>query len=288
MLVCNVSLHPQRSMILAAIAEAVAATDATATGNIVFATLVDDPASVGETVDAYLGEIMLEAASAADVMDAGFAASVTIVEAASSTDTQDATKTSGVAATWNPADLTTPVVLSNGNLTVTTGGSATNGGVRSTTSTTTGKVYFEYTCTNLTGANTGAGIATSTANLATMGGTVAGACLVYSGGAIYFNGVDQGKNVGAIGAGAVLSFAIDVPNSLLWARLGAGNWNGSGTANPATGVGGISISSLFPSNAARAALAVNGASINVTANFGASSFAQSVPSGFTAWNSVAT
>ena len=44
MLVCNVSLRPPRSAIVAAIEEAVTAADATASGNVVFATLVDDPA----------------------------------------------------------------------------------------------------------------------------------------------------------------------------------------------------------------------------------------------------
>ena len=47
MLVCNVSLRAPRRAIAAELAEATTAADATATGNIVFATLVDDPASVG-------------------------------------------------------------------------------------------------------------------------------------------------------------------------------------------------------------------------------------------------
>ena len=71
MLVCNVSLRPPRAAIAADVAEAATAADATATGNVVFATLVDDPASVGDIVDAYLGEIMLEAASADAAADAG-------------------------------------------------------------------------------------------------------------------------------------------------------------------------------------------------------------------------
>jgi hypothetical protein len=91
MLVCNVSLRPPRSAIAADVAELAAAVDATATGNVVFATLVDDPASVGDIVDAYLGEIMLEAASAADTTSAGSAYAGAVDEAASATDTQSAT-----------------------------------------------------------------------------------------------------------------------------------------------------------------------------------------------------
>ena len=69
MLVCNVSLRPPRSAIAADVAEITAAVDALTTGNVVFATLVDDPASVGDIVDSYLGEIMLEAASANAAVD---------------------------------------------------------------------------------------------------------------------------------------------------------------------------------------------------------------------------
>jgi hypothetical protein len=71
MLVCNVSLLRRRARIAADLTEAVIALDSPGTGNVVFATLVDDPASVGDFVDAYLGEIMLEAASASDVVNAG-------------------------------------------------------------------------------------------------------------------------------------------------------------------------------------------------------------------------
>jgi hypothetical protein len=91
MLVCNVSLRAPRRTITAELAEAVEAADATASGNVVFATLVDDPASVGEIVDAYLGVIMLEAASAGDVIDGEFVGIYTgnIIETATAADTQD-------------------------------------------------------------------------------------------------------------------------------------------------------------------------------------------------------
>src|SRR5580765_1046228 len=76
MLVCSVSQRGRRAAIAADVAEAAAALDAPGTGNVVFATLVDDPASVGEIVDAYLGEIMLEAASASVIVDAGLGSTV--------------------------------------------------------------------------------------------------------------------------------------------------------------------------------------------------------------------
>lgn len=81
MLVCNVSLRPARTGISAGLAEGASATDATATGNIVFATLVDDPASVRDRVDAYSGEIMLEAASANAAVNAGLTYAARVDEA---------------------------------------------------------------------------------------------------------------------------------------------------------------------------------------------------------------
>jgi hypothetical protein len=91
MLVCSVSLRPPRRAVTVGIAEVVTATDALATGNIVFATLVDDPASVRETLDAYLGEIMVETASAAAVADAGLAYAATVDEAAVASESSSAT-----------------------------------------------------------------------------------------------------------------------------------------------------------------------------------------------------
>jgi hypothetical protein len=89
MLVCNVSLRPPRRTISVDLAEVVSATDATATGNVIFATLVDDPASVLDHVDAYSGEIMLEAATAADGIDAGLAYAAAMAEDTTAVDAWD-------------------------------------------------------------------------------------------------------------------------------------------------------------------------------------------------------
>lgn len=93
MLICNVSLRAQRRAIVADIAEAAVALDASTTGTVVFATLVDDPASVGDIVDAFLGEIMVEAASAIDSIIAGSAFNTAIVEATSAASVPDASIT---------------------------------------------------------------------------------------------------------------------------------------------------------------------------------------------------
>jgi hypothetical protein len=86
MLVCSVSQRARRTAIAATVAEITAAVDATATGNVVFATLVDDPASVGDRVDAFLGEIMVEAASATDTVSVGSIRTTTIIEPTTASD----------------------------------------------------------------------------------------------------------------------------------------------------------------------------------------------------------
>lgn len=91
MLVCNVSMRPPRRAIAADIAETAAADDASTTGQVVFATLVDDPASVADVLDAYLGEIMVEAASAGDTCSAGSSHAGDVDEDATAADTPDAT-----------------------------------------------------------------------------------------------------------------------------------------------------------------------------------------------------
>jgi hypothetical protein len=109
MLVCSVSQLARRAAITAGIVEAAAAADAPGTGNVVFATLVDDPASVREFVDAYLGQIMLEAASASSAVNAGLVYAVRVDEAAHAVDTPvgavPAIKTAAVAEAASAADL---------------------------------------------------------------------------------------------------------------------------------------------------------------------------------------
>lgn len=187
--------------------------------------------------------------------------------------------------TWNPSDKSAHFVLSGGNLVAGTTFSG-DGAVRSTTSKTSGKVYFEVTwATGSFGGDTGCGIATSSASLS-LGATSTGGLIVYgSSGSIWFNGTGVGISLGASSASTVVCFAIDLVNSQAWARLNGGNWNNSGTANPATNTGGVNIAALFPASAAFAIVCANQVLDPLaTVNFGATTFAQTTPSGFTAWN----
>jgi hypothetical protein len=280
MLVCNVSLRPPRTAIAADIAESTAAVDATATGNVVFATLVDDPASVGDLVDAYLGEIMLEAAAASDIIDVGLAYAAAVDEAVAAADAQDAVIPAGV--TWDPATVL-ETTLSNGNLTATHATANANTGARATVTKTGGKYYFEITRTS--------GIASTCLGLVTAAGTygnvLAGTnCTIAfsSSGNISSNNAASGKNIGAIAAGNVVGVAVDLTARKAWFRKGAaGNWNGLviGSENPDTGLGGVVMAptvGFMPVVGFGPGTA--GADV-YTANFGASAFIGAVPSGFT-------
>jgi hypothetical protein len=278
MLICSVSVRPPRRAIAAAIAETAAAVDALGTGNVVFATLVDDPASVAELVDAYLGEIMLEAASAADVVESGLAYLGEIAEAATALSVEDGTTTSPPAfTTWNPSDKS-GINLTGGDLTATSavGGGA---GVRAISSYSSGKRYFEITTTTLSSGYVG--LALSSAVLSA--GTTTNAIGLNAGGSVWLNNSLQGSwSLPGLGGGAILGIAIDLTNTLIWFRVGAsGSWNAlSGTANnPATGTGGINYSTIAGALFPWFSSAFTNGQV-VTANFGATAFNGTVPSGF--------
>jgi hypothetical protein len=186
--------------------------------------------------------------------------------------------------TWNPADLLNITLSGTNNLTATTG--AATGAVRTTAGQTSGKYYFEYSCTNWT-TSIGVGVANPNAALGTVGASPFNAAFVQGGnGNVWINGVNQTTaNLGVRANGDVIAVAVDLTNSLIWFRVApSGNWNASGTANPATGVGGLSIVSIQSSLLPLFGLFANAAStagLNATANFGGSAFSGAVPAGFT-------
>lgn len=180
--------------------------------------------------------------------------------------------------TWNPADKIAGGTLSNGNLT------ATSTVVRSVASQTTGKYYWEY-CPNVVFATSwAAGIANSSANLSTVNGTSANACFATYTGNVWLNGGLLGPNLGTlpIGSAARLCVALDLTNKRIWYRSSpAGQWNASGTANPATNVGGVDIS-VITSTGIYALFAFASGSDECIANFGDSAFSGVAPAGYTA------
>jgi hypothetical protein len=280
MLVCSVSQLARRAGIAADVAEAAAAADAPGSGNVVFAALVDDPASVRDVVDAYSGQIMVEAANAHDSVSIPSSYTVAVAETVTAASSQDATRVAALTKTWNPADLVN-TTLSNANLTATS--QASSGGVRATCSVSAGKVYWEVTLATITNSSTVTGCARTTANLANMAGLgTNNAAVLFGNGIININAGFAGSLAVPV-SGSVIGIAVDFGAAKIWFRIApSGNWNGSGTADPATGAGGFSISAI-----AGGALYPNFSTSStagevIIGNFGGSAFTGSVPSGFSA------
>lgn len=184
-------------------------------------------------------------------------------------------------ATFNGVN-SSQVILSNGNLTATLNPSTNNVGARSASGKTTGKYYFEITAGPMHGA--GCGMLTAAGTYLDMINNGTNCLMVSSGtGTIFTNGTSAGGVGSSYASGDVICFAIDLGVRHAWARKNGGNWNNSGTANPATDTGGVT---LYATVGFSPAVGFGGGSQQTgdafTGNFGATAFAQSVPSGFTA------
>jgi hypothetical protein len=83
--------------------------------------------------------------------------------------------------------------------------------------------------------------------------------------------------------GAVLGFAYKAATNEAWVRVNNGAWNAGGTADPATGVGGLNIGGANP----KVITGEGGAGTVLTLNTGTVAFANAPPSGFSAWYSMA-
>lgn len=168
--------------------------------------------------------------------------------------------------TWNPSDKGAAVTLSNGDKTMAL--TSNNDCVRGTDGKTSGKWYWEITVDSFSGASgPGIGVANGSAGL-TASFAVANAWCYYSQNG---NKYDEGSG-SAYGAtftsGAVIGVALDVDaGTVEFFKNGSsqGVWTPGLTGTIYPFVGGDSVINL-----------------QLTANFGASAFAYSPPSGFTA------
>jgi hypothetical protein len=104
-------------------------------------------------------------------------------------------------------------------------------------------------------------------------------------GAILDNGGNFGYNSSngvlraTLTTGDTACFALDLDNLKIWFRKGSGNWNGSGTDDPATNTGGKSISGISTPvyGAARFSTGNNG---NITGRWDSADWGFTAPSGF--------
>jgi hypothetical protein len=195
--------------------------------------------------------------------------------------------TPGPYAGWDPATAAN-VVLSGGNLIATnTGTTSADQGARvaSGSGKTSGKFYYEVTFTLYAGGNNnGTGIGTTASTYADMGNLAITGNVVYRTGLLYANGATTGLVLGAIADGDIVGIAVDLDNRKSWFRIApSGDWNAQaiGLQNPATNTGGIVIpaGTMVPFVVFGGVLGTSGNV--VTANFGASAFSGTVPSGFT-------
>lgn len=187
----------------------------------------------------------------------------------------------GAGTTFNPATVLN-ASLSNGNLTATHVGTATNSGARGLTALGSGKYYFEIRV-DVPNSADAVGLITPAAGY--------GAFTCYT--AIQNGNINCfGVSSGTLGAGFVATnlagIAVDFTAGLLWFRGilssgGSGNWNGNASANPATAVGGIAFT---PGTAMMPGVyfGLGSGGEKYTANFGATAYTSSTPpSGFGNW-----
>jgi hypothetical protein len=184
----------------------------------------------------------------------------------------------GVPATFDGVGVN--VTLSNGNRTATHSTATSNSGARSTALKTTGKYYFEITVSTLGSSFDAAGLITSTGTYTDVM-SVFNCIIVYMQGSVYANNTSPGKTISGIVGGSILGFATNLDTRLGWIRNGAGSWNGIGTENPATGVGGFVIAPTVSFAPMVAFDTVAGAAF--TLNCGQAAYVNAAPSGFGDW-----
>jgi hypothetical protein len=182
---------------------------------------------------------------------------------------------------WNINDKTANLTLSNSDRTATST-NATDAAARSTkTRPYTGGADGAYYAEFLLGSATtvyGVGICPMTSGVTT------GADCVYLNcwsGEVFLQGTPIGDLATTFTTGDVVSMAWNAVSGDVWFRKNAGNWNNSGTADPATGTGGFAASYLFDSYALWTISTFSGTVNTVRTKF--AQFTQSVPTGFSSW-----
>lgn len=198
--------------------------------------------------------------------------------------------TGSALSTWNPSDASAGITLSGNNETATS--TATGGaGVRSTSSKASGKACVQVMLATATN-NNAVGISTSaevlTGYLGGSGSLGVGLYADYGGQPIYSNATSVGGTATPANShsGDVVTIALDATAQKVWFSDGAmvtagAPWDNSTTDNPATGTGGISISSLSPPYFLEANTQDSGTVF--VANFTPSS---GCPSGFPTWDTA--
>jgi hypothetical protein len=218
----------------------------------------------------------------------------TVVQAVNNSGT---TPPATTAMSFNVTVLPSDMVLSNGNMTVTSNTSNAWRTELATYGRTTGKVYAEVSINSLDG-----GVGFGLGNASTAGthslGFDTNSIMMFTQpstatSGISYNGAFTNGGIGATlpATGDELGVAVDFAAQKVWFyNPASGQWNGDILANqnPATGTGGISIAAILAPGGTTGPVYL-GVSISekgdtLTLNPGVNAFTNAVPSGFSAWN----
>lgn len=188
------------------------------------------------------------------------------------------TSSGGATTSWDPANKAASINLTNSNLTATASSPPNVVGVRSIASASSGKKYWEFSVL-ANGGSIQVGIAMSTWDYTTSS-VGSGTGVGLSGGGTVFG---TGGNGTHYAVGDRCCFALDISAKLLWCRnIDIGPlWNQDGSADPATGVGGLDVSAYTAPFFAAASF--NTSADSLTVNFGATAYAATRPSGYGDW-----
>lgn len=150
---------------------------------------------------------------------------------------------------WNYSDRETNAQIYGDDLCVMRAAGTGDSCVRANTSKSSGKWYWEVYIHFLSTSGEGPGVANATFTLTDdLGGDTNG--ISYQSTVLRYNNTTV-ASVASYTTGDTLSFAMDKDNNKLWVRVNGGNWNNSGSDNPATNTGGTTISvtgALYPTS----------------------------------------
>lgn len=179
---------------------------------------------------------------------------------------------------WNPNDKSASIALSNASLTAAST-TAALAGSRGSAYRTAGKYYFEAVFDAVGTSYPQIGIADGSWSLSSYLGSDAHGISLGQDGFGRFSGTAPFSGAGTLSAGGFACVALDLDNKRFWARAGTGNWNASGTANPATNTGGVDISAMSVSSGIFLGVGFNASGQQVTLRL-TGGFGGAVPAGF--------
>jgi hypothetical protein len=195
-----------------------------------------------------------------------------------------------MAVTWSPTNKNANVTLSGGNLVAT--GSNTLGTSASgiaTLAVTTGQLkYFEFTATHIDNSNSvmvGVGNASTAITDGSYLGIDTNSFGFIADGRVVFNN-SVPTTLAGYASGNIIGVAVRKNDGTIFRRINGGNWNDNPSADPVTNTGGLTIGvtgDLFPAYCTHGG---GGDQSVTTGNFGATSFANSPPTGFTGLDSA--